>query len=174
MAAYDELAGFPSPFSFFVRFPDWWSIPSDDATPGSVLQSTATFSDRGSRVDPSDIATPKCNGQSTAPPVGTVTKLLPDRTVIRTRSDCAQLAVLMDTWASGWTVLVDDTPSPAIRVNGVLRGVEVPAGEHTITWLFRPEHWSTIVAVTLGSVGMTLALGAASIRWPKGRRGALA
>jgi hypothetical protein len=174
IAAYDELAGFPSPFSFFVRFPDWWSIPSDDATPGSVLQSTATFSDRGSRVDPSDIATPKCNGQSTAPPVGTVTKLLPDRTVIRTRSDCAQLAVLMDTWASGWTVLVDDTPSPAIRVNGVLRGVEVPAGEHTITWLFRPEHWSTIVAVTLGSVGMTLALGAASIRWPKGRRGALA
>ncbi|MBU6150729.1 MAG: hypothetical protein KGR25_04710 [Chloroflexi bacterium] len=166
MAAYDEQSGSPSLFSRFVRFPDWWGVPSDDST-HRVLQSTAGFHGWDDHVQLPEIVKPRCSGQSTAPPAGTVTKLLPDRTVIRTRSDCAQLAVLMDTWAPGWTVLVDDTPSPAIRVNGVLRGVEVPAGDHTITWLFRPERWSTIVAVTLGSVGLTLALGAASIRWPK-------
>jgi hypothetical protein len=96
MAAYDERAGSPSLFSLFVRFSDWWGVPSDDAT-HRVLQSATGSHGWDDHVQLPDIAMPRYTGQSTAPPAGTVTKLLPDRTAIRTQSDCAQLAVPMDT-----------------------------------------------------------------------------
>jgi uncharacterized membrane protein YfhO len=76
----------------------------------------------------------------------------------------------MDTWAPGWTVSVDGQPTQPIRVNGVLRGVEVPAGDHTIMWFYRPVHWLLIVAVTIGSLFITIALGLASIVLTRGMK----
>lgn len=45
--------------------------------------------------------------------------------------------VLGDAWAPGWSVSVDGRPARALQANVVLRGVVVPAGEHTIEWRYR-------------------------------------
>jgi len=46
------------------------------------------------------------------------------------------LVVLADAWAPGWTVAVDDAMAPVVRVDSVLRGVEVSSGRHRITWRY--------------------------------------
>lgn len=48
------------------------------------------------------------------------------------------LLVVSYSWLPGWTARVDNSPAPVTRVNGVLLGVPVPAGSHTVTLQFRP------------------------------------
>lgn len=41
-------------------------------------------------------------------------------------------------YPKGWEVTIDGKPANMVRVNYVLRGLEVPAGEHTIHFEFKP------------------------------------
>jgi hypothetical protein len=56
---------------------------------------------------------------------------------LRARVPRPQLVVLDDAWAPGWSVTVDGRPARALQPDVVLRGVVVPAGEHTIVWSYR-------------------------------------
>lgn len=159
MQAYDERAGDLSPFSRFVRFPDRWTVPSSSLDDAATASAVADLPGQPWPIaGGGPVATPECVAGEAGVPAGLVTKLLPDRTSLRVETDCARLAVLMDTWAPGWTVTVDELPARAIRVNEVLRGVVVPAGNHTVTWSYRPVHWPLIVTLTLGSLATTIGL----------------
>jgi hypothetical protein len=46
------------------------------------------------------------------------------------------LVVVPDALHDGWTVSVDGDEAEAIRVNSVVRGVDVPAGRHTVRWSY--------------------------------------
>ena len=59
------------------------------------------------------------------------------RVVLRASLPRRALVVLGDAWARGWTVSVDGRPARALQANVVLRGVVVPAGEHTVEWRYR-------------------------------------
>ena len=167
MEAYDAGAGSPSPFELFVRLPNHWSLPTPSGAGQIILESVAELPGQAwPASDTSTITSPNCDGPQPGTPSGLVTRLLPDRVVATIQADCARLVVLMDTWAPGWMVSVDGQPTQPIRVNGVLRGVEIPAGDHTITWFYRPVHWTIIVAVTIGSLLTTIALGVASVALP--------
>ena len=71
-----------------------------------------------------------------------------DRLVYRTRSASDRLALFSEIYYPGWQVEIDCTPAEALRANYVLRAAEVPAGEHTVVWTFRPEGRAAAVAVT--------------------------
>jgi hypothetical protein len=47
------------------------------------------------------------------------------------------LVMLDDAWAPGWSVSVDGRPGKVLRVDDVMRGVIVPAGDHQILWSYR-------------------------------------
>lgn len=71
--------------------------------------------------------------------------------------------VLSDSYAPGWRASVDGKDAPVFRANGISRGVMVPAGEHRITWSYRPEGvvWGAVIsgAALVGlliSAGLTL------------------
>lgn len=61
-------------------------------------------------------------------------------------------AVFSDIWYPyGWEAYVDGQPAEIIRVNYVLRGIKIPAGEHTVDFHFRPatfQKGNTIAAVS--------------------------
>ncbi|MFO1022368.1 MAG: YfhO family protein [Planctomycetales bacterium] len=60
-----------------------------------------------------------------------------------------QTLILADLNYPGWTVTVDGQSAPAITVEKMYRGVEVPAGKHTVTWSYRPASilWGGILSV---------------------------
>ena len=48
----------------------------------------------------------------------------------------------------GWSVTVDGQAAEAVRVDYILRGMQLPAGEHTVEWSFRAPNWGVVNTVT--------------------------
>jgi hypothetical protein len=61
-----------------------------------------------------------------------------DRVEISVTAPARSLLVLADTYASGWSVAVDGSDASILPVDLALRGVPVPAGNHTVTFRYRP------------------------------------
>lgn len=79
------------------------------------------------------------------------------------RSPTGAIAVISDSWHPGWSVTVNGQPADALRVGGVVRGVLVEAGVHTIRWSFTPTTWGA--AWLLWAFGLTFLAGHAVRRW---------
>jgi hypothetical protein len=73
-------------------------------------------------------------------------------------------------YPAGWVCRIDGNEAPAFRANYILRGVQVPAGEHTVEWSFEPKSYATGVTVNMaGSVTLVLLIllifGAELLKW---------
>ncbi len=64
-------------------------------------------------------------------------------------------------YEKGWEATVDGKETEILRVNYVLRGIQIPAGKHSIEFKFEPQVVKTGSTITLISfIGMLLLLGA--------------
>lgn len=94
-----------------------------------------------------------------------LTNYRPNRLTYRSNASSEQLAVFSEIWYGpdkGWQAYLDDEPVPHIRANYLLRAMRVPAGDHTIEFVFDPPTYkagkmmslifSTIIL--LGLLGM--------------------
>jgi hypothetical protein len=75
-------------------------------------------------------------------------------------------------YPAGWVCRIDGNEVEAFRANYILRGVQVPAGEHTIEWSFEPKSYATGVSVNMaGSLSLVLLVlfifGAELFKWWK-------
>jgi len=61
-------------------------------------------------------------------------------------------------YGQGWQAYVDGVEAPHIRVNYVLRGMEIPAGNHTIEFKFEPQVVKTGSSIALASSVLVLIL----------------
>lgn len=84
------------------------------------------------------------------------------RVAVATRS--GGLLVLTQNDARGWRVNVDGKPADKKIVRGAFRAVEVPPGQHQITWIFRPPSLIAGAIVTAFAM-LWLALGARARRF---------
>jgi hypothetical protein len=87
-------------------------------------------------------------GISNPQPNGTIrlTDYTPDQLTYESNSSQEQIAVFSEIWYGpdkGWEVTIDDKPVDHIRVNYLLRGLRVPAGQHTIRFVFDPQSYKT-------------------------------
>lgn len=62
----------------------------------------------------------------------------PTRLILTATMETKGLLVVADRWDPGWVAALNDTPLPVLRVNHALRGLSLPAGEHTITLEYAP------------------------------------
>ena len=67
-----------------------------------------------------------------------ITRYADDRVEIDVDTPMPGLLVLHDVDYPGWTAQVDGTPRPVLRADLLFRGVEVPAGHHTVEFAFHP------------------------------------
>lgn len=89
---------------------------------------------------------------------------------IRARSRGRGLLVLSESHYPGWRATVNGSPQPIYKVNGLLRGVEVPAGESKVVLSYAPR--SVLAGALLSALTFAAALAFAAggrIRARKGR-----
>lgn len=87
-------------------------------------------------------------------PDGTATIVADDPTQvsIAAQSDGAAWLLLLDTDYPGWQATVDGAPAPIYPANGAFRAVELPPGEHTVTFRYRPA--SLTVGAIISGIGL--------------------
>ena len=76
-----------------------------------------------------------------APAEGTAEYMnyVPKRFEIRTTSTAPSVLLVNDHSDPDWHVSVDGKPERVLRANFVMRAVQVPAGQHTVVWHYRPD-----------------------------------
>ncbi len=65
--------------------------------------------------------------------------------------------VLSDTNFPGWQATVDGNPTPIYPTNVLFRGIYVPAGDHTVSFRYRPQSWQ--LGIWLSGIALLLWLG---------------
>jgi len=90
---------------------------------------------------------------------------LPNKLTYTSSAASERFAVFSEIfYDKGWKVTVDGEPADHIRANYLLRGMTVPAGEHTIVFEFRPRSYYTGERISLaGSLVLLLMLAGAII-----------
>ncbi len=83
---------------------------------------------------------------------------LPGLVELRTVTSEPALLVLRDTYYRGWRAFVDGMEVDIWRTDYLFRGVEVPSGEHTVRFEFRPLSFQIGVAISLLAVLTVLGL----------------
>lgn len=79
----------------------------------------------------------------------------PDRVVVATRSDRPAWLVLNDTFAPGWTAVVDGSQAPILRANALVRAVAIGGGQHRVEFVYAPA--SVRVGLAISLAALTLA-----------------
>jgi hypothetical protein len=66
--------------------------------------------------------------------------------------------VLSEMYSPGWRATIDGAETPIYRTNYLFRGVVVPAGRHTVAFVYRPSSISIGAAVSTLSLAVAVAL----------------
>ena len=64
--------------------------------------------------------------------------------------------LITDRYDANWRVTVDGKPVPLVKANYLMRGVMVPAGEHTVKFSFEPPVKPLYVSASAWGVGLLL------------------
>ncbi|MCL4465162.1 MAG: YfhO family protein [Chloroflexi bacterium] len=108
-------------------------------------------------------------GQSTGGGATAILEYTPNQVSVGVSSRAGGWLVLSDTYDSGWQATVDSSAATVRQVDYVLRGVQLPPGDHVVTFTYRPASFalgSTISAAT----GLLLAGAWAFLAWRRRRR----
>ena len=80
----------------------------------------------------------------------------PKRIVLRAKADAPSVLLLSDRFDPNWRALVDGKAQTLLRCNYIMRGVQLPAGEHQIEFRFTPP--VSALYVSLMALGLGLGL----------------
>lgn len=78
-----------------------------------------------------------------------VVRYEPNRVDVKTRAAVPSVLVLSENHYPGWRAYLDGRPVGVLRVNYNQRGVRVPAGEHEVSFVYRPKSFIIGAAVSL-------------------------
>jgi hypothetical protein len=96
-----------------------------------------------------------------------------EHVVARAQAPRRSLLVLTDVHYPGWKATVDGRDAPVARVDYLLRGVAVPAGEHTVEMRYEPASWRIGWIVSVAATLVLLAVVLVGVRAARrARRGA--
>jgi uncharacterized membrane protein YfhO len=87
-----------------------------------------------------------------------------DQVQLRTRASRPACLVVSQRFDRGWAAYVDGSRVPGERVDGILIGLSVPAGEHSVRLSFEPPAWRQGLAVTGTAVLVLACILAAPLR----------
>lgn len=93
-------------------------------------------------------------------------KYRPSRLTYKAKADSEQLAVFSEIYYQpGWKAFVDGKEVPHFRVDWILRGMLIPAGEHTIVFEFYPDTYVLAANISAYSSFLILLLLIVAVGW---------
>ena len=126
--------------------------------PAAVMKALTGFSPKDTVIaDEKDKALIKVAAQADS--TATIHLIKNDNDVIdyQSNSKVEQFTVFSEVYYDkGWKAYIDDKEAPIVKVNYVLRGLSVPAGNHKIRFEFKPASYYT---------GDKAAIGSSSLIW---------
>jgi hypothetical protein len=135
-----------------ARFTARWRVGDD------TVQQLANESSAGPVV--LDRALPGVTAPSASSGSARIVVDRPDTVTIESRSTGPGLVVLADTYGAGWRATVDGRAVPIARADRMFRAVAVGAGEHRVTFTYRPKSFERGAAAT--AVGLLALAGLAA------------
>ncbi len=130
-----------------------WQVNTNDA---AVLESLAARDfDPARKVFVAEEITPPIGTNANT---GTVeySSYAPKHIVLNAKATVPAVLLLNDKYDPNWKVLVDGMPAPLLRCNYVMRGVQLPPGDHRVEFRYEPS--TTALYISLAAVGLGLAL----------------
>ncbi len=79
-----------------------------------------------------------------------------NKIVLGTSRDSAGFLLYTDNYHGGFIAFIDGRIAPVFKAMGILKSVEVPEGQHTIEFVFRPRFFGTLVGYLMLSVAALL------------------
>jgi hypothetical protein len=76
----------------------------------------------------------------------------------RVRATAPGLLLAVEQWDPDWRATVNGTVVPIHRVNYLMRGVALPAGDHTVRFEYRPRSLEIGIQITVAAAAITLLL----------------
>ncbi|HEU5292685.1 MAG TPA: YfhO family protein [Cyclobacteriaceae bacterium] len=115
-------------------------------------------------VDASKFQAPTANYDSASSI--TITERKPNYMKYEATTKTNNLAVFSEIYyAPGWSATIDGKEVPILRVNYVLRALEIPAGTHTVEFKFAPKSYTVGNPITTASSWIMLVVLLGSIGW---------
>jgi hypothetical protein len=86
-----------------------------------------------------------------------IVKYTPQHVEIAAESESEETLILTDLDYPGWQVEVDGHPAAGLVVDGMLRGVALPPGKHTVVWNYHPTsfYWGAGIS-TIALIGLVV------------------
>ncbi len=97
----------------------------------------------------------------------TITEYSPNQVIIQSKTEQAGILVLTDNYDDGWKVKVNNQEKEIIIVNGIFRGVVVPAGQNEISFSYLPKNFYLYLAISIFSLIFLIILSAIIIKRPR-------
>jgi hypothetical protein len=137
--------------AWFVNQIDWKANANEEilALGNNDLSNTAVIDERFKDLVPS-----RLNSDSTANI--NLTSYKPNELVYESNTAKEQFAVFSEIhYDKGWNAYIDGSLVPHVRVNYLLRGLTIPAGNHEVIFRFEPTTFAkTNSLALLGSIGV--------------------
>jgi len=130
-----------------------WQVSTNDDAALKTLADEA-FDPHATVLLADEIAAPP-EATNAAPNTAEISKYSPRRIELRANATAASVLLLNDRYDADWRVSVDGQPAKLLRANFIMRGVQVPAGQHTVVFEFRPSLIGlkiSLAAIGLGAV----------------------
>jgi len=132
-----------------------WQTASDEAALKEM--SSKTF-DPAQKVLVADSLPAPAASSATNAAAGTVEyqNYAPTKIMLQAKAKAPSVLLLNDKFDPNWKVWVDDKPAVLLRCNFIMRGVQVPAGEHRVEFRYAPPVGSLYVTIAAGVLGLAL------------------
>jgi hypothetical protein len=80
----------------------------------------------------------------------------PKHIELKVGASTPSVLLLNDKFDAGWNVFIDGRPGAMLRCNFMMRGVQVPPGNHTVTFRFQPRSVTFYIALGATMFGLSL------------------
>jgi len=127
-------------------------------TPGSFVYENPTVMARAffvPRVEPAqdEALTLRDDYRSSATPIEIV-RYRNAEVVLASNAAEPGLVVFTDNWHPNWSATVNGKPAQVLRVNGLFRGIQVPAGDFRVELKYRPKTLTLALSLSFASLAL--------------------